>query len=85
MDVVFLTNLLSEIKKHNALFSDIHRLLKKTGKIFILDWENNDFPNAPKNLLLKKDLKSLLENNYYRISKEMKPGPYHYGYIVIKD
>lgn len=85
IDVVFLTNLLSEIKKHNSLLSDVHRLLKKKGKIFIVDWENNDFPNAPKNLVCKKELKSLLENNYYRVHEEIKPGPYHYGYIVIKE
>lgn len=85
VDVVLLTNLLSEIKKHNSLLSDVHRLLKKKGKIFIVDWEKNDFPNAPQNLLCKKKLKLLLEDNYYRVHEEIKPGPYHYGYIVVKD
>ena len=84
IDVILLTNILSELQKQNRLLEDIYRVLKKKGHLFILDWADNDFPNAPTNLLDKNDLKNHIKDNYYTILQEMMAGPKHYGFVAMK-
>lgn len=84
IDVILLTNILSELKSQNRLLENIYRVLKKKGHLFILDWADNDFVNAPKNLLDRNHLKKSIKDNYYTILKEMSPGPKHYGFVAMK-
>ena len=84
IDVVLLTNILSELQKQNRLLESIYRVLKKKGHLFVVDWAENDFPNAPLNVLPKEQVKQNIQDNYYTILKEVTPGPKHYGFVAMK-
>lgn len=84
IDVILLTNILSELKKQNRLLESIYRVLKKKGHLFVLDWAQNDFPNAPAEILDKELLRQNIKDNYYTILQEMSPGPKHYGFVAMK-
>lgn len=84
VDVILLTNVLSELRKQNELLANIYRILRKKGHLFIVDWARNDFPNAPRNLLNKDLLKDHIRDNYYTVLKELVPGDKHYGLVAMK-
>jgi ubiquinone/menaquinone biosynthesis C-methylase UbiE len=84
IDTILLVNVLNELKRQNALLSEVRNLLKQNGSLLIMDWADNSFPQAPKSLLSKEQVKNWLKDNYYLIKSDWKPGPYHYALLATK-
>jgi ubiquinone/menaquinone biosynthesis C-methylase UbiE len=84
IDTILLVNVLAEIKRQNALLADVRNLLKQKGSLLIMDWADNSFPRAPKSLLGKDQVKQWLQDNYYLVTSEWNPGPYHYALLATK-
>ncbi len=46
-DLVYMINLHHELEKPEEILKESLRLLKKNGKIFIVDWKKKDMPQGP--------------------------------------
>lgn len=84
LDWVFMTNLLFECTNKLAVLKEAERVLKKNGKILIVDWEK-DNPLTPQiEFCDKEEIKRLGESIGLSLKREFKAGIYHWGLIFEK-
>ncbi|MDR7855970.1 class I SAM-dependent methyltransferase [Tissierella sp.] len=67
MDIVILSDILHHIENQQRLIEEIHRVLKKNGKLIILDFEKNHI----KTKILKAFEFTLFGRLYFRTSKDV--------------
>lgn len=86
LDFALLINTLFQIPKREEVFREATRIVKKGGKIAVVEWDLREAPlGPPVNLRLSKDVtRSLARQNGLTEVKEFKAGPYHYGLIFVK-
>lgn len=86
LDVAMLINTLYQSKKRAEILRESIRLLKKGGRLVVVEWKNVSSPLGPppdmqvkKDLLLKAGKKLGLE-----VEDEFEAGKYHFGMIFSK-
>ncbi len=83
-DVVLTTNLLFQAKDKNKIFAEAKRILKKGGKVLVIDW----LPEAPmgpkEGRIPANEVKEMAKNFNLKLEKEFPAGIYHYGLIFVK-
>ncbi len=86
LDVVLLTNIMHQSKNPSSIIREAIRMLKKDGKILIVEWEQTGSPFGPKveNRISKKMIEKIANTNNLKKEKEFKAGKYHYGIIFKK-
>lgn len=86
LDFVLLANTLWQIKKREEVFREAVRLIKKEGKIAVVEWGLGEAPlGPPPERRISKDIARELAKKYgLAESKEFKAGPYHYGLVFKK-
>ena len=86
LDSALLVNILHQSEKKIEIIREAIRLLKRGGKLLIVEWENTDTPLGPSlERRVKLDsLKSAAPKIGLEIREEFAAGPYHYGIILIK-
>lgn len=83
-DLVLITNFLFQVKDKNKIFTEAKRVLKKNGKILVVDWLP-EAPQGPKEGRISPDeVKKITKNLNLKPEKEFRAGLYHYGLIFIK-
>lgn len=85
IDIVLLSNVLFQITEKAALLKEIARVLKKGGKIIVIDW-NDSYKHLgphPDHVVSKKEAYSLFKE--YTIDREFDAGDYHYGIIFTNE
>ncbi|MFH1181246.1 MAG: class I SAM-dependent methyltransferase [bacterium] len=82
-DLVLMTNLLFQSEKRNYIFQEAKRVLKKNGKILVVDWKE-DAPFGPKTAVSLSEVKKIAEEESLKLEKEFEPGKYHYGLLFQK-
>lgn len=82
LDLVIIVNVLFQIEDKKAVISEAKRLLKKEGKIVIIDWEKEAKYNYSGQSVDIKEIKKIAEEINISIEKEFKASPYHYGIIL---
>jgi len=86
LDFALLVNTLFQSKKQEEMITEAVRLLKKGGKLLIIDW-NDTAPafSPPEDLKVDKKIISdaALQLNLEK-ENEFEAGPYHFGIIFIK-
>lgn len=67
-DLVFMINLHHELDNPSRVIEEAHRLLKRGGKIFIVDWKKEDMPEGPPTQIrcLGKDVEDQLARAGFR-------------------
>ena len=83
LDLVLITNLLFEAEDKELVISEAKRVLKKKGKLLIVDW----LPKAtlcPKITTSAQEIKNLAQKLGLNIEKEFEAGNYHYGLFFSK-
>lgn len=84
LNLVLATNLLFQVEDKNAILEEIKRVLKKSGKVLIVDW----LPEAPlgpeKGRVSPEEVKRMTEELGFKLKKEFKAGVYHWGLILVK-
>lgn len=86
VSVVFIANILFQIKNQEILIQEATRILKTGGHIVILEYEDNfqQF-GPPKNLRIAKEkLKEILENMKLEPTQDFKPSESHYCLVYKK-
>lgn len=84
VDLVLLSNLLFQVEDKVKILTEAKRVLKKGGKILVVDWKVN-VPVGPESGRISADeLKKTAEKLDLEVEKELEAGIYHYGLVLIK-
>jgi len=86
LDCALLINVLYQSDKRIEILREAIRLLKRGGKLLIVEWGNADSPLGPTlDKRVKLDsLKTAAPKIGLDIKEEFSAGPYHYGLILTK-
>ncbi len=86
LDAAFLINTLFQIKKRTEALRESARLLKRPGRLVIVDWEETATPlgPAPEYRVKKAALKAAAPKVGLILQSEFKPGEHHYGLVFEK-
>lgn len=86
LDNALLVNVMHQSKKRIDLLREAIRLLKRGGKLLIVEWKNSDSPFGPQTTerIKPESLKSAAPKLGLEISEEFEAGPYHYGLVLTK-
>lgn len=86
LDVVLLINVLSQSDKKAEIIREGARLLKRNGKLVIIEWKSGGTPFGPiQEKRLKIDsMKNASGQLGLNLDKEFTAGPHHYGLIFKK-
>ena len=86
VDLAFLNNVLFQTKKHNIIFSEAARILKKGGRLLVTEWKKTSIPFGPppSERVDKEEVKKEAQRAGLSFEKELKAGPYHYSLIFKK-
>ena len=82
-DLVLLTNLLFEADDKKVIMEEAKRVLKKGGKILVVDW----LPEAakgPEKRVSPEEVKKIAEDLGLKLEKEFQAGIFHYGFLFTK-
>ena len=85
IDIVLLRNILFQSRKKEAIIAEAKRVLKKDGKMAIVEWKM-DSARAPKEgwLIEKEEVKKMAESGGLNFKKELVLDAHHYGLIFVK-
>ncbi|MFZ2188527.1 MAG: class I SAM-dependent methyltransferase, partial [Candidatus Moraniibacteriota bacterium] len=86
LDLVCLVNMLFQNKDKNLIIGEAVRVLKKGGKILVVEWNVDDSSFGPESDLRisKEDVFALAESNGLSVFKEIKISDFHFGIILEK-
>ena len=80
-DLVLMTNLLFQCQDRKRVLEEGKRILKKDGKILVVDWEL-DSPLGPKEgRISPEEIKKIAQSLGLKLKREFKASNYHYGLI----
>ncbi|MFQ6049552.1 MAG: class I SAM-dependent methyltransferase [Candidatus Paceibacterales bacterium] len=82
-DLVLMTNLLFEVEDKKKVMEEGKRVLKKGGKILVVDWKK-DSPFGPKEKVLPEEVKKIAKELNLKLEKEFEAGIYHWGLMFEK-
>jgi ubiquinone/menaquinone biosynthesis C-methylase UbiE len=83
-DLVLLTNLLFQVDDKKKVLTEAKRILKKGGKILVIDW-SPEAPLGPKEgRISSEEVKEIAKSLNLKLEKEFRAGIYHYGLVFIK-
>jgi ubiquinone/menaquinone biosynthesis C-methylase UbiE len=86
LDIVFLINTLFQSRKQTDVLKEAIRLLKKGGRVIIVDWKEGSMGMGPtpEYKVDKNDTKAVMHNLGLEIIEEFNAGKYHFGLIFEK-
>jgi ubiquinone/menaquinone biosynthesis C-methylase UbiE len=86
LDNALLVNVIHQSTKKIDLLREAIRLLKRGGKLLVVEWKNIDSPLGPKpeQRVKLEALKIAAPKVGLDITEEFEAGPYHYGLILTK-
>lgn len=87
LDYAILVDVLSQSQKRPEILREIARMLKKGGKIILIEWDTHQIPFGPKleNRIPRAQLLGLVPSLGYHLDREFAPSAYHYGLLLIKN
>ncbi|MGB9763242.1 MAG: class I SAM-dependent methyltransferase [Minisyncoccia bacterium] len=85
-DLVFMSNILFEIKDKKQLIKEAERILKPNGFLVVIEWEPNKLPNSQFLFPLTKDEAiELIESFGFHLERELVVAITHYGLLFKLD
>ncbi len=86
IEIAFLINTINQISDTTSLLKEVSRILKKSGKLIIVDWHKTESPIGPmqSQRVSLMQIKKALELANFSIIDEFEAGQYHYGLVVSK-
>lgn len=80
VDVVLLANILFQSPKRASIITEAKRILKKGGKMIIIEWKKDQPMGPPQDLIVSKDfINDLAEKRGLKLEKEFSAGEHHWG------
>lgn len=86
LDLALVINVLFQNKKHKEILEEAKRLLKKGGKLVVIDWQTTGtlFGPAAKDRVPPAKVEEVAQNLNLKKEKSFEAGPYHYGFVFVK-
>lgn len=85
MDSVLLANILFQSLKKADIIKEAKRILKKGGKLIVIEWEKNQPMGPSEKLIVSKSLiKDLAKKEDFKVKKDFPAGKSHWGLIFEK-
>jgi len=86
LDIAMLINILFQSNKRSEIIREAIRLVKKNGKLLIVDWNKvaTPFGPAPEDRVNKKNLQTVCERLGMELLEEFSAGQYHFGMVFLK-
>jgi len=84
LDLVLMTNLLFELEEKEKVFKEAKRVLKKEGKILVVDWKIDSSLGPQKGKISVGGVKKIAKDLGLKFEKEIPAGAYHYSLIFTK-
>ena len=86
LDIVMLINTLHQSHKHAEILREAARLLKKNGRLMIVEWKNVAAPFGPPSgdRVNKELIDTAVKKLGLKLEEEFEAGQYHYGLIYSK-
>jgi ubiquinone/menaquinone biosynthesis C-methylase UbiE len=81
LDAGLLSNTLFQIQNKDALLSEIARVMRKGGKLFVVDWTDSygGLGPAPKDVVIEAAARTLVERAGFTVEGTFPAGEHHYG------
>ena len=84
LDLVLIPNILFQVEDKKAVISEANRVLKRGGKLLIIDWLPEKEGVPVKGRVSPEAIKNIAKEIGFELKKEFQPGPFHYGLIFEK-
>jgi len=86
LDLVIIANTLFQFENKTAVFSEAKRVLKKGGKLLVVDWKIEVSLGPKQGRISKVDAEAIAKQAGFAPEKdlEQETGIYHYGLVFIK-
>lgn len=86
VDIAMLNNILFQTKKKKEIVNEAVRILKKGGKLLIIDWKKTKAPfGPPVDSRVKPDaVKEYVQKCGLTLTHELNAGPHHYALVFKK-
>ncbi len=83
-DVVIVSNVLFEVEDKITFVKEIYRILKKNGRVLLIDWEPDSSLVSVGVAVSKDEALRLFTANGFVLSTDIDAGDHHYGMILVK-
>ena len=85
-DAVVASNVLFQVEDKNGFIKEASRILKKGGKVLLVDWSDPVFlgPLAAQLIVPKDKARSMFEQDGFVYDRDINAGLHHYGMILKK-
>ncbi len=84
VDMVVIPNVLFQSDNKNGIILEALRILKRGGKLVIIDWLTKASQGPEEGRIAKEEVIKLAKEQGATLLKEFNAGKYHYGIILIK-
>lgn len=86
LDTALLLNTIYQAKKTSELLREAYRIVKKHGKLLIVDWKNIQTPLGPpyNQRANKEKIKTEARKIGFELMEEFNAGEYHFGLLFNK-
>ena len=86
VNVVLISNTLFMVENKEVLIMEAKRILKKNGRLFIVDWSGSFGQMGPHagHVVYKDDAMKLAQGGGFSFDREISAGAHHYGMIFHK-
>lgn len=83
-DLVLMTNLLFQVENKKSVLEEGKRVLKKRGKILIVDWDEDSPLGPEEGRASLEEVEKIASQLDLEPEKEFRAGKYHWGLILEK-
>jgi len=85
VDLVFIPNVLFQAEDKDAIITEAERILKKQGKLIIIDWLPQASQGPAQNeRVVPKEIKRMAQELNFKFEEEFKAGKYHFVLVFKK-
>lgn len=85
VDWVILKNILFQNKKKKAILKEAYRILRKKGKILVMEWnENLSLGPSQEMRIDRQKLIEIIDSENFILEKQLIAGNYHYIVVAVK-
>ncbi len=85
-DMVIAANILFSAHHKQAVVTEIHRVLKRTGRALVIDWSSSHggLGPHPDHVISMAHARKLFEESGFTFLMQIPSGAYHWGFVVRK-
>lgn len=86
LDAVLLSNVLFQFEQKDVALTEVSRVLRKGGKLFLIDWTDSFGGLGPRSVdvVRESDARIILEQTGFACDSTFPAGDHHYGIICHK-